>query len=277
MAQTPGRYAQEGNRAFESLLAARSASADAAFLLPHLRRGMQLVDVGCGPGSITLDLAHAVAPGDVVGIDSQPQAVKQANAAAAAGGVPNARFDVAHAYALPFPAESFDCAFANGLLMHLSEPRRALAEMHRVLRPGGIVGIRDPDFGGFLFAPATALLARWFTVRLEVRRHYGCDPFLSRQYRRLLLEAGFDGAQASASVNAAGTSDATSLYATFLKAQLRGYATTVLAERWMDEATLEAVVTELDSWAKQADAFVAATWCAALAWKPVPHAHGQLA
>jgi SAM-dependent methyltransferase len=151
--------------------------------------------------------------------------------------------------------------------MHLTEPRRALAEMRRVLRPGGIVAIRDPDFGGFLFAPATQLLAHWFAVRLEVRRHHGCDPFLGRQYRRLLREAGFTDAQASASVNAAGTNEAARLYANFLTAQLRGYAATVLAERWMDNATLEAVVTELDSWATQPDAFVAATWCAALGWK----------
>lgn len=268
MTRTPERYAQQGNRAFESMLATRTASADAAFLIPHLRAGMRLLDVGCGPGSITLGLAKAVAPGDVVGVDTQPEAVKQANAAASARNIPNARFEVADAYVLPFPAESFDCAFANGLLMHLSEPRRALAEMRRVLRPGGVIAIRDPDFGGFLFAPATELLTRWFALRLEVRRRHGCDPFLGRQYRRLLLEAGFEGAQASASVNDAGDMEATQRYAMFLKAQLRGYAATVLAERWTDEASLEAIVTELDSWARQPDAFVAATWCAALAWKP---------
>jgi len=268
MAPTPERYAQRGNRAFESLLATRSASSDAAFLLPYLREGMRLLDVGCGPGSITLDLAQAVAPGDVVAVDSQPEAVEQGSTAAAARGVENVRFETADAYALPFAPGSFDCVFANGLLMHLSEPRRAVAEMRRVLRPGGIVGIRDPDFGGFLFAPATELLARWFAVRVEVRRHHGCDPFLSRRYRSLLLEAGFIDTQGSASINVAGSTEATQRYARFLEAQLRGYAATVLAQRWMDEACLDAVVTELDSWASKPDAFVAGVWCSALGWKP---------
>jgi len=113
----------------------------------------QLLDVGCGPGSITLDLAGLVAPGQVVGIDIQRAQIDQARALASARGVTTVRFEVEDIYELPFSDASFDAALANGVLMHLSEAVRALAELRRVLRPGGVAGVRDPDWGASLRAP----------------------------------------------------------------------------------------------------------------------------
>ncbi len=119
---------------------------------------MQLLDVGCGPGAITVGLAGVVAPGEVVGVDFQATQVDQARALAAERGVVNARFEIGDAYQLPFPDGSFDALFAHAVLMHLRDPVRALAEMRRVLRPGGIAGVRDPDLGAVVFTPATSLL-----------------------------------------------------------------------------------------------------------------------
>ena len=67
------------------------------------------------------------------------------------------RFEVGDIYELPFSDASFDAALANGVVMHLSEPLRALAELRRVLRPGGVAGVRDPDWGASLRAPTTPL------------------------------------------------------------------------------------------------------------------------
>ena len=159
-------YSQQANPAFEAELASRTASRDAGFFVPYLRPGMQLLDVGCGPGSITLGLAELVAPGQIVGIDIQSALIEQARVLAAARGVAaSVRFEVADLYELPFPDESFDAVFANGVLMHLRQPVRALAELRRVLRPGGIAGVRDPDFGASLYAPTTPLLERLFGKR----------------------------------------------------------------------------------------------------------------
>ena len=260
-------YSQQANPAFEATLAARTASRDAAFFVPHLRPGMQLLDVGCGPGSITLGLAEVVAPGRVVGIDIQSLQVEQARARAAARGVATARFEIADVYRLPFPDDSFDAAFANGVLMHLREPARALGELHRVLRPGGIVGVRDPDFGASLYAPMTPRLEQWLAMRVQVRQHNGGDPFLSRHYRRLLLEAGFVRAEASASVDSAGAPEETCGHAAFLEAQLQGFARTAMAEGWMDQATVDAVAAEVNAWAHRPDAFAATTWCEAVGWR----------
>jgi ubiquinone/menaquinone biosynthesis C-methylase UbiE len=91
--------------------------------------------------------------------------------------VTNVRFEVADIYALPFPDGSFDAAFVHGVLMHLREPVRALAELRRVLRPGSLAGVRDPDWGASLHAPATPLLDQWIALRVRVRQHNGGDPF----------------------------------------------------------------------------------------------------
>jgi SAM-dependent methyltransferase len=257
-------YSQQANPAFEAELAARTASRDAAFLLPHLRPGMRLLDVGCGPGSITLGLAEAVA--EVVGIDLQGAQVEQARTLAASREVRNVRFEAASVYALPFPDRSFDAAFANGVMMHLAEPVRALAELRRVLRHGGIAGVRDPDFGASLYAPMTPLLERLLALRVQVRRHNGGDPFRPRHYRRLLLEAGFTRAEAGASVEAGGCAAKTGRHAAFLHAMLKGFAPTLRAQGWLDRAAIDAMAAEIDAWARRPDAFYATTWCEALGW-----------
>ena len=259
-------YSQLANPAFEAELGARTAARDAAFLLPHLRPGMHLLDVGCGPGSITVGLAEVVAPGRAVGIDIQSALVEQARARAAARGMATARFEVADLHRLPFPEASFDAVFANGVLMHLREPARALAELRRVLRPGGIAGVRDPDFATTLYAPMTPLLEQWLALRVRVRQHNGGDPFLSRHYRRLLLEAGFARAEASASVDSAGAQGETRRHAAFLKAQLQGIVRTAAAQGWMDQAAVDAAAAEIDAWAQRPDAFFAMTWCQAVGW-----------
>jgi ubiquinone/menaquinone biosynthesis C-methylase UbiE len=259
-------YSQQANPAFEAELAARTAAEDAAFLIPHLRPGMQLLDAGCGPGSITLGLAELVAPGRVIGIDIQSALVERAGALAAARGVANVRFQVADLYRLPFPDASFDAVFANGVLMHLREPVRALSELRRVLRPGSIAGIRDPDFATILYAPVTPLLEQWLALRVRVRQHNGGDPFLARHYRRLLLEAGFARAEAGASIDSAGSTKEARRHAAFLKAQLWGVARTALAQGWTEQATVDAAAAEIDAWAQRPDAFSATTWCEAVGW-----------
>jgi SAM-dependent methyltransferase len=257
-------YPQRDNPSFEAELASRTASQAAAYFLPYLRAGMRLLDVGCGPGSITLGLAEMIAPGEVVGIDVQRSQVEQAGALTVARGVANARFEVADIYQLPFPDESFDAVFAHAVLMHLNDPLRALQEMRRVLRPGGMAGIRDPDWGADLFTPLTPLLEQWRALRLRVRQHNGGDPFLGRHHRRLLLEAGFARAEATAAVESVGTLEETRRYATWLKAQLQGFARTAMAEGWVDQATVDAIVAEIEAWAERPDAFSAGIWCAAV-------------
>src|SRR5262249_61213247 len=133
--------------------AQRTADEAAAFLLPHLRPGMRLVDVGCGPGSITRGLAQRVAPGQVVGIDLSRDALDGARGDAAARGLTNLRYEEASVYQMPFADGSFDVVYAHQVLQHLRERGSAVREMLRVVRPGGLVAVRDVDWGTPAYSP----------------------------------------------------------------------------------------------------------------------------
>jgi ubiquinone/menaquinone biosynthesis C-methylase UbiE len=267
-------YSQQANPAFEAELAMRTAARDAAFFVAHLRPGMSVLDVGCGPGTITLGLAQRVASdrvapdrvvggviGNVIGIDIQAPLIERARALAAERGQQHVRFEVADLYRLPFADRCFDAVFGNGVLMHLAEPMRALEQLRRVLRPGGFIGIRDADFGAVLYAPMTPLLQRWLELRVRVRQHNGGDPFFGRRHRGLLIEAGFTDVEGSASVDCAGTPETVARHAAFLEAQLVGLARTAVTQGWMDPPIVDATRAAIEAWMKQPDAFAATTWC----------------
>ncbi|MEA2241485.1 MAG: hypothetical protein QOD24_1041, partial [Solirubrobacteraceae bacterium] len=130
----------------------RTAENSAGYVLPYLQPGMRLLDVGCGPGTITVDLAARVAPGTVIGVDQEPAVIAEAGQLLQEHGSGNVRFKTADVYALGFDEESFDVVHAHQVLQHLTDPVAALVEMRRVLRPNGILALRDGDFGGFVWA-----------------------------------------------------------------------------------------------------------------------------
>lgn len=241
---------------------------EASFFLPHIRPGMRLLDVGAGPGSITLDLAAVVAPGEAVGIDIEPQQVERARALAAERGVPNARFEVADAYALPFPDGSFDVVFAHAVLIHLRDPLAALREFRRVLRPGGVAGTRDVTRISFR-EPSTPLLEEFTSILHHVTAHHRGRPTagLDFQQRRLLLEAGFARAEGSVQVESFGTPEAVRRrglrYATYLDETFRQ---TILDNGWADASKLDALVAELRTWAERPDSFGCELLCTAVGW-----------
>ena len=246
-------------------MALRTASQEAAFFLPSLRPGMRVLDLGCGPGSITVGIAEAIAPGEVVGVDRQSEQVEQARALGVARGVMNARFEVADVYRLPFPDGSFDAAFAHVVLMHLREPVRALAELCRVLRPGGFAGVRDSDWGARLHAPATPLLEKWYALTIRVRQCNGGDPFMGRNHRRSIILLLFFFYYNSICVEC-GDSGGNPPSCHRPQSPIAGLSPTALAERWMDQRTVEAVVAEIDAWAARPDALYVDTFCEALGW-----------
>ena len=212
-------------------------------------------------------LAEVVAPGEAIGVDFQQSQVTEAQRLADARGLTNTRFEVADAYQLPFPDNYFDVVFAHTLLWHLREPVRALTEIRRVVRRGGIAGVRDIDWGGRIHAPMTPVLEQWYEMTVRIRQRNGGNPFMARHQRQLLLDAGFARAEGSASVWSSGTPGETRECANFLKAQLQGFSKTVLAEGWMDDTTLREVVSEIDAWAARPDAFYVEMMCEAVGWK----------
>ena len=170
----------------------RTAENSCAYLLPHLSAGLRLLDVGCGPGTITVDLARRVAPGEVVGLDVAADVVAQATTLAEESGLGNVRFATGDVYALDHDDASFDVVHAHQVLQHLSDPVAALRELRRVLKPGGLLAVRDSDYGAFTWAPADPRLDRWLELYHQVTRHNGAEADAGRFLLRWVQEAGFD-------------------------------------------------------------------------------------
>jgi len=157
--------------------AVRTAASSAAYLLPRLRPGMAVLDVGCGPGSVTLDLAEVVGPdGSVVGVDVAADVVSRARDAAVVRGDARTRFETADAYDLPFEAGTFDVVHAHQVLQHLDRPVAALREMARVCRPGGTVAVRDVDYGATTWSPESEALSAWLRLYTTLARANGGEP-----------------------------------------------------------------------------------------------------
>lgn len=178
----------------------RTAQNSAAYLLPHLRPGMALLDVGCGPGTITADFATLVAPGRVVAIDTEAGILEQAHAHAADAGVADRiDFAVADVHELEFPDDTFDVVHAHQVLQHVTDPIRALREMRRVCKPGGIVAARDGDYSGFFWYPRLPELDAWLQLYLDVARANGGEPDAGRHLFAWAHKAGFDDVTTSSS------------------------------------------------------------------------------
>ncbi|MHB1489341.1 MAG: class I SAM-dependent methyltransferase [Cellulomonas sp.] len=170
----------------------RTAENSAGYLLPHLRRGQSLLDVGCGPGTVTIDLARRLAPGDVVGLDNAPVVLEDARTAAAGAGLTNLRFLEGDAYRLPFEDDSFDVVHAHQVLQHLTDPVAALREMKRVTRPGGIVAVRDADYAAMTWYPPSPALDEWLALYHEVTQANNAQADAGRRLLSWTLDAGFD-------------------------------------------------------------------------------------
>jgi ubiquinone/menaquinone biosynthesis C-methylase UbiE len=177
----------------------RTAENSAAYLLPRLNNADRLLDVGIGPGTITLDLAERLSEGWVVGVDSAPAAVAATRALARAQGVNNLRLMVGDAYQLAFADASFDVVHAHQLVQHLAHPVTALREMRRVCVPGGLVAIRDADYSGMTWHPPSAALTRWLELYQHVARSNGGEPDAGRRLLAWAHAAGFSDVDSSAS------------------------------------------------------------------------------
>lgn len=172
-------------------MARRTLESHGKFFLPYLDEGVSVLDCGCGPGSITLGLAARVGRGQVIGMDLAPSPIKRALASARRHQVSNVRFGVGDGYALPFSDRTFDRIFSHALIEHLADPQRALREWARVLKPGGIIGLCSPDWGGFILSPPSDELSSAIRAYMALQTQNGGDVHAGRKLGGHLTAAGF--------------------------------------------------------------------------------------
>lgn len=180
--------------------ARRTAQDSAAFLTPHIKASDKILDVGCGPGTITADLAQLVPQGKVIGCDPVASVLEQARSHASSRGLTNVTFEAVDANQLPYPDETFDVVTCHQVLQHVSDPVGILREMRRVVkRGGGIVAAREADYRTFAWYPEPAELSRWAELYQSVARANGGEPNAGRYVHVWAREAGFAGDEIEAS------------------------------------------------------------------------------
>lgn len=169
--------------------ASRTIDNSAAFLTPLLTKDMALLDLGCGPGTISVGLAGLV--DHVTAVDNVEDVLAQARAHAVEQGTGNVTFENVNAYDLPYDDDSFDVAYAHQVMQHLVDPVAAMRELHRVLKPAGIVALRDSDYATMMGAPPDPMIDRWRELYHQVARHNHAEPDAGRFLLGWAQQAGF--------------------------------------------------------------------------------------
>ena len=237
----------------------RTAENSAGYLLDRLEPGMDLLDVGCGPGTITIDLAGRVAPGTVVGIDRADEVIVQADELRRSRGAENVRFSTGDVYALELDDASFDVVHAHQVLQHLRDPVGALRELRRVLRPGGTLAVRDSDYAAFVWAPRDALLARWNELYHSVTAQNGAEADAGRYLLGWVQQAGFTEVEAGSSTWTFADPERRAWWGSLWadRVELSGFAEQAVAYGLSDADELAAIAAAWRRWAEQPDGYFA--------------------
>ena len=260
---------------------ARTAANSAAHLLPHLRTGQRLLDVGSGAGTITADLARLVGPEHLValevaeesaaltraeldrqgllarpGANGEPSADGEAHGAASDGHArPGAEVVVGDAHDLPFEDGTFDVVHAHQVLQHVAAPVGVLRELRRVTRPGGLVAVRDSDYEGFRWWPDLPGLSRWRELYLRVARTNGGTPDAGRRLLAWAHAAGFTDVEPSTSTWLYATPESRESWAASWAGRITSPPLAAQLERegWADEAEREEIAETFRRWSADPD------------------------
>ena len=254
---------------FQALLSRRSAALNAEHLLPRLKSGLRVLDFGCGPGTISMGLADAVAPGELHGIDMEETQIEMAKAAASAGGHSNAIFRTGDVTDLPYEDDFFDVAHCHAVLMHVPGTAETLAEVKRVLKPGGIISARELIGDSMFFEPGGDMDGA-LEVFKQLLAANGAHPQMGKELKRVFHEAGFSDIEPSASFECYGSTEDVTFYHGFASgwfftpeiigaATKYGLATQEQFDGW--RATI-------DEWRDSPGAFATIAWGEAIARKP---------
>jgi 2-polyprenyl-3-methyl-5-hydroxy-6-metoxy-1,4-benzoquinol methylase len=255
---------------FELLMRNRTAAEYADFVLPRISSADRVLDVGCGPGSITLGLAQVAA--HVTGVDVDDEEFADARAHAAEHGIDNVEFREGSIYELAFEDGSFDVCTMFAMLETLADPRAGLTEVRRLVKPGGVVGASSIEYGGLvLHGPDEALLRRFYELRLQIWEAQGDVHFhRGRELRGMFLDTGFADVVAGLTYFSYGTEERVRTFGLGRAADCRDewFTESVATYGLAEPAEIDALEAAWVRWADAPDAFAAFAWGRALARRP---------
>jgi len=240
----------------------RSAAEYADFVLPSVGIGDRVLDIGCGPGSITVGLAKAAA--HVTGIDVDDAEFADARVYAAEHGIDNVEFLEGSIYRLDQPDASVDVCTLLSMMETLDDPLAGLAEVRRVLKPGGLLGASSIEYGGLiLHGPGEPLLRRFYELRLKLWEAQGdVHPYRGRELRGLLLAAEFEQVESRTTYFSYGTEERVRTFGLGRAADCRDewYVSGLTEHGFADQDEIDSLEHAWITWAESRDSFAAFAW-----------------
>ena len=243
----------------------RTAQNSAAYLLKYLRPTMHILDIGCGPGTITTSFARLVPQGHVTGIDyvsADSDVLAKARQHAAEQGITNITFahgDICNLEGIP--DDTYDVVHCHQVLQHVVDPVKALKEMRRVAKPGGLVAAREADSKSFAWYPETETMEAWIRVYQDVARANRTEPDAGRRLVAWALEAGFARGAIDATVGAwcYSTAEERAWFGGMWADRTVNstFATHALEKGLADREKLESIATHWQEWTAREDGWFA--------------------
>ncbi|MDR1441414.1 MAG: class I SAM-dependent methyltransferase [Bifidobacteriaceae bacterium] len=238
--------------------ALRNAVNSAGHLVGLLEPGLRVLDLGSASGALTKDLAARVAPGEVLGVDVSPDAVRQAQDDPDRPA--NLNYETGDVYSLRFADQSFDVVHVHQVLHHLTDPVAAIMALARLVRPGGYLALREGDYGSVFWYPEAAAWRSWQETYQLVARGGGTEVDAGRRLVHWLNEAGLaDKASISGSVwTFPGYEPVRDMAASWADRLTERHFVGLAEELGVsDETSLVRTAAGLIEWANRPDAFLA--------------------
>lgn len=182
-----------------NFLESYDAEATTSYFHPYMESRERVLDLGCGPGFLSVWLAEAMSPTELCGIDMEPSQVELARRLALHHGCDNVEFRVADAADLPFEDASYDLVHCNDLLAFVPDTAAVLAEAKRVLKPGGVIACRDVITDSTFVYPDPGGIRRAVSAFSDLLMADDGHPEMGTSFKGHLIEAGYSEVQFSAS------------------------------------------------------------------------------
>lgn len=212
----------------------RTAQNSCAYFLPYLDKSMRLLDVGCGPGSISLDLSEHV--GEVIGLDIAPinRSFEKPNLEFIQGDI----FD--------YQGEPFDVVHAHQVLQHLADPVAALKKMGELATK--FIAIREADYEAMVWYPEFPGMDLWRELYIERARNLGGEPNAGRYLKAWAHEAGYEDFQITTSTWTYATREETMWWG-------NSQATRMRESQWAEMGHVEEIAAAWEEWGEHRDAY----------------------
>ncbi len=241
-----------------------------SYLRPRIKAGSRVLDVGCGQGRSLDFLARATFPGEVYAIDIEEIQVAAAEKLDRESNLKNTFVTVGNALELPFEDEFFDLVHFNVTLAHIPDTLKALAEVKRVLKPGGLIACREMIIDSSFAYPETVLGRRGWDVFVDLLEADDGHPQMGKEMKVYLLEAGFTNLQLSASFEVYSDREDINTFYHLIKEWFLSPEITEAAKKYGagSESIFKQVDTEMDNWRKHPGAVAAIAYGQAIAVRP---------